>query len=457
MPRKKCLMLLIFILSLSGILKINAAAAGPASGTCGPNAKWTYNGGTLTISGYGKMYDDIDDDEIFVGTSQWKDMGLTVKKVVIEPGITNIGKGAFTLNNDLKEVFIASTVKSINKYAFYKCTKLQKVTMKEGLKIIDKGAFQGCASLKTINIPEGVTTIDEDAFSLCSSLQKITMKKGIKTIGFNAFVGCDSLKTISIPEGVTTIDEGAFSGCDKLKKVTMKKGVRTIGDGAFDWCSSLESVNIPEGVTRIGIGAFMWTALKKVTIPSTVKSIGECAFGDCVSLKSVTVKSKKVKYIGNDVFGARETYVEHYGLSMDDDNDVKSCRNLNIELQGYKNSTTEKYALKNSLPFRYIGRKALTKIKVNKPRTFSNKLSVSWKKYGKARKYEIMMSNDKNFMAGSHTKKVSSSQNKASVKINTKKTYYLRVRSWETLNGKVRPCRWSDVYIIKGKKVSKVS
>ena len=92
-----------------------------------------YEDGTLNISGTGAMKDYyyIDNRSSVYGNS-------SVKKVVIEDGVTSIGN-----------------------YAFYECRNLTSVTIPDsGVTSIGNYVFDGCGSLTSITIPDSVTSID---------------------------------------------------------------------------------------------------------------------------------------------------------------------------------------------------------------------------------------------------------------------------------------------------------
>ena len=61
------------------------------SGTCGTNLTWSLDDeGVLTISGEGKMANYTEDS-----TAPWYSKRTQIKNVVIEDGVTSIGKYAF--------------------------------------------------------------------------------------------------------------------------------------------------------------------------------------------------------------------------------------------------------------------------------------------------------------------------------------------------------------------------
>lgn len=101
-----------------------------ASGTCGENLTWNFeeSTGTLTISGTGAMEDFIYDD----GSGRfpfWFTYFQSIENVVIEDGITTIGKGAFPLCDSLTSVTIPDSVTAIENEAFHGCKSLTSVTI----------------------------------------------------------------------------------------------------------------------------------------------------------------------------------------------------------------------------------------------------------------------------------------------------------------------------------------
>ena len=272
-----------------------------ASGTCGDNLTWKLDDeGTLTISGKGAMTEWVNSNNSY--SAPWKTYSNTINKVVIQPGVTSIGKDAFSGCKNLRSITIPEGVTRIGSNAFWACFDLTSITIPEGVTRIEWSAFQGCSSLTSITIPEGVTSIGGSAFQGCSSLTSITIPKGVTSIGGSAFEECSSLTSITIPKGVTSIWSFTFSGCSSLMSITIPEGVTSIEDSAFYECSSLMSITIPEGVTSIEYGAFeACRGLTSVTIPESVTSIGKHAFDGCENLKSITIPEGVTK-IGDGLF-----------------------------------------------------------------------------------------------------------------------------------------------------------
>lgn len=111
----------------------------------------------------------------------------TMKSLVIEDGIKEIGTGAFGRCTSLESVVIAGSVKCIPLFAFMGCRSIRKVEIKSGVKIISEAAFSKCKLLSNISLPDGLTTIEKFAFAECRSLLSINIPNSVKTIGDHAF------------------------------------------------------------------------------------------------------------------------------------------------------------------------------------------------------------------------------------------------------------------------------
>ena len=221
------------------------------SGYCGgdgfTNVSYTYveSTGTLTISGkrYMRSYASSSD-------TPWYAYSSSIKKVVINNGVTSIGSCAFKGCSGLTSVTIPNSVTSIGDEAFYNCSGLTSVT-----------------------IPNSVTSIGESAFEGCTGLTSVTIPNSVTSIGQRAFMNCSGLTSITIPNSGTSIGNGTFYYCTGLTSVTIPNSVTSIGTYAFDGCTGLTSVTIPNSVTRIG------------------NSTGNGAFEDCTGLTSMTVEA----------------------------------------------------------------------------------------------------------------------------------------------------------------------
>jgi uncharacterized protein YjdB/uncharacterized protein YkwD len=128
------------------------------TGTIG-NLSWKLVDGVLTITGSGSMTDFSD-----TAVPGWNDFRADITSVVVENGVTNIGRRAFNGCTGLTEVSLPESVKEIGAEAFYGCTSLTTVTLSEGLTDIYRNAFANCSALANITIPKSVEHVWSHAF-----------------------------------------------------------------------------------------------------------------------------------------------------------------------------------------------------------------------------------------------------------------------------------------------------
>lgn len=245
---------LLVILALGLLLSICVPTFAAEEGTCGPDATWRYEDGTLTISGTGPV------TELLV-----YDLKNYIKHVIVEPGITSLPNSAF--------------------YDW----PLHDIILPEGLKRLGSNAFLDCRNLSAIQLPTTLTDIGESAFR-ATSLTGITIPDGVIRLPSMLFMDCAKLLRVTLPEGLTEIGSYAFQGCEKLTKITLPNSLKTIENDAFSGCISLESIVFPENLTTIPYGAF-WGCenLEHVTFSPKTVHIFDDAFYNCTSLLSVNI------------------------------------------------------------------------------------------------------------------------------------------------------------------------
>ena len=287
---------------------------------------------------------------IAVPAERWADL----TEVVIEDGVTEIGKDVFQGCVGLTKVAIPDSVKKIGTWSFYMCKGLKNVDIPANMEIGDSSfrqsgleqvtvsggsvgnyAFHRSEDLKKITV--NCETIGEEAFSGCDYLTDITLGENVKTLGDKAFYTCDALERVEIPSTVTDIGEKTFYSCPALKEAiiragtvkagtfyncqalttlvisdnatldasftaanayaketleTVKIGKGEIGNSAFSNCTRLTTVELGDGVTSIGTSAFLkCKQLSSIAIGSGVTSIGTSAFSGCTALTNANIGS----------------------------------------------------------------------------------------------------------------------------------------------------------------------
>ncbi len=294
------------------------------SGYCGAeaggkNLTWKLNDlGTLTISGQGEM---VDFDDVWSGGAEWHSSRFlreTIKNVIIDEGVTSVGKNAFNYCEGIENVKLPSTLTSIGEYAF---------------------AYTG---LKTITIPKGVTSVASYAFGWSSaSIKEIHCEAAIKPQGwdFNWNGTSATVYWAGVPladsgycggEGdganlVWTLDNNGLltiSGQGKMKdyesswsvpwrthnlkisSVKISDNVSSIASYAFADLKKLETITIPKRVESVGMYIFGWSsdlALKEIHCEAKIKPLG---WDEQWNGTAATVYWDGVPMLGNGYIGS---------------------------------------------------------------------------------------------------------------------------------------------------------
>ena len=209
----------------------------------GDDITWNYDdvSKTLTISGNGKMIDFSED-------APWKKDENIVKecrKIVLEDGIKSVGANAFSFMK-FQEIVMGKDVCEIGTLAFAAPnTDLQSIVVstentayqsdghtlysKDGKMIV---CYAGGNVLEELTVPAGVEQILPYAFCGARHLKKISLPDSLQTIGEMAFA-LTGLEKITIPKSVTKMDDQALGGSSKLKEITFLGNVDEMSDDVF--------------------------------------------------------------------------------------------------------------------------------------------------------------------------------------------------------------------------------
>ena len=250
------------ILAFCLVLSISPSAVAAEEGSCGPNATWRFEDGTLTISGSGLVTDLC-----------WYDFHNQIQKVVVEPGIINLPENAFQDCEFLTDVTLPEGFAHIGAFAFHNCRSLGTIQFPDTLSRIGQHAFSN-SGITGITIPGRVGRIDNGTFDGCEKLLHVTLEEGVTFIGTLAFSNCKNMTEIILPESVNVIETKAFEGCSNLQSIVLPEHVTVISAQAFQGCNSLASVTLSPKTTTIDYNAFAQCyALRSITLPPSVHTI----------------------------------------------------------------------------------------------------------------------------------------------------------------------------------------
>ena len=258
------------LLSFNAAADFSAFAADENSGSCGVNATYTYDEDTATITVSGKG---------LIKASSFE-FNKDVERLVINEGITGIGREAFYSCDRLFDISLPSTLLYIGDYAFAYCTSLPSIEIPEGVTSIRSYTFESAQSLNNVVLPSTVNVIGDCAFENCSSLKSITIPASVGKIGADAFADCNknlviksTCNSCAAQYANTNKIKASLTGC-KNKSVTTK--ATTTKNGKIEKkctvCGNVVSSTVIPKVSSIKLSSVSYTYDGKAKTPTvTVK------------------------------------------------------------------------------------------------------------------------------------------------------------------------------------------
>lgn len=327
----------------------------------------------------------------------------------------------------LKKIVIPSSVKSINKIK-YKTDRADACdmhvdTIEIAPKDFDANSLYALGSSLGKNItieslmkllPDQITYKDHMYITKDHGLLKydgkdanVEIPEEITWIAPEAFYRNETLKNVKLPSKITTIEENTFYGCSELEAVIIPDQVTMIGKSAFDECTVLKSVTFGKSLKVIKDQAFASVNIRNFTIPSGIQKIETGAFAGINQIGTVTFEGS-TKYVAADAF------MNSTGIKL-------------VYKKGIKEAQTE-------LSYDYIIAR----------KNGNNKVRTTWQPVSGANGYQLKFSTDKKFKKVLKTVMVKKNVLNATTYVkNKKKTLYIKVRPYQTINKKNVYGRWS--------------
>ena len=327
----------------------------------------------------------------------------------------------------LKKIVIPSSVKSINKIK-YKTDRADACdmhvdTIEIAPKDFDANSLYALGSSLGKNItieslmklfPDQITYKDHMYITKDHGLLKydgkdanVEIPEEITWIAPEVFYRNETLKNVKLPSKITTIEENTFYGCSELEAVVIPDQVTMIGKSAFDECTVLKSVTFGKSLKVIKDQAFASVNIRNFTIPSGIQKIETGAFAGINQIGTVTFEGS-TKYVAADAF------MNSTGIKL-------------VYKKGIKEAQTE-------LSYDYIIAR----------KNGNNKVRTTWQPVSGANGYQLKFSTDKKFKKVSKTVMVKKNVSNATTYVkNKKKTLYIKVRPYQTINKKNVYGRWS--------------
>ena len=451
-------------------------------------------------SQYGNIYyEEKEDGTIEITDCDDSVISIDIPSAIDGKSVTSIGNNAFYSCKNLVNVTIPDSITSIGNNAFEYCTSLKSVIIPGSVKSIGNAAFNRCESLMNIeviknnsnyfsqdgvlfdknktkliqypignkriayDIPNGVKSFGDCAFDSCSTLKNITIPDSVTSIGWGVFSGSTSLTNIDVSENNLNYSsyEGVLFNKNKTELIkypignertsyNIPAGVINFGD-VFSDCKNLVNITIPNSVTNIGVGAFWQCAnLASITITNSVTSIGNYAFYDCKNLKDIYYYGTQSEWNNISVGSNNEYFINatiHFSSAP---TPTPAPAPTPTPSPAPTPAPTQPIATPNATV------KAVAKpksAKIKKVKAAKKAVSVEWKKVSGVKGYQVQVATDKKFKKNKKTATVKKQKTtKVTIKkLKAKKKYYVRMRTYKTVNDKKVYSSWSKVKTIKTK------
>ena len=233
--------------------KATAVLAYGEVGAQGNNVTWTLtDDNVLTLSGEGATADYSTspgwDDPGRHGPWWYSEYANRVTTVVVEEGITHLGKCLFEGDTSLTSAELPDSLETLGDRVFCSCNltelpNLGKVTE------IPSHAFVDNPLSETLTIPDGIETIGDNAFKSCDNVKNVILPKTVTYVAHHAFCECP-VKTLVQP---AALHLGYSFNYNDLDTLTLIGPPVTFSHGFLLYLASHVEVLIPSGCSYAGL------------------------------------------------------------------------------------------------------------------------------------------------------------------------------------------------------------
>ncbi len=166
------------------------------------------------------------------------------------PSLEKLGAYTFFNASSLERVTFGDNALTVGTYTFAR-TPIKTVSLGKALISIGEGAFYECRSLQTLTLPDTVRKVDSFAFYGCSKLSKVEGLENVESFAGYSFYGT-GLQTLHL-NNAKYIGEAAFAE-GRYTALAMAVAERVESFAFFG--GQAATVVIPKTLTSIGYGAF---------------------------------------------------------------------------------------------------------------------------------------------------------------------------------------------------------
>ena len=171
-----------------------------------------------------------------LGTYCFRETGLT--NLTIPMSVTTIGDDILIENEALKSLEVVEgnanfkTVDNVlyeqkngspyRTIAYAPAAPATAIEILEGTELIDKNTFYHADNLLNISLPRTLKTISKDAFFWCQNLKELHLPDNVETVQANAIVGC-GIKKLTIGKKLNYVSSLTFDDCTYLNTITISE------------------------------------------------------------------------------------------------------------------------------------------------------------------------------------------------------------------------------------------
>lgn len=280
-------------------------------------------------------------------------------------------------------------------------------------------------------------------FSGCNLLEEIELPEGVNSFGLCVFGGCTSLKKVVIPASVTKLNTKMFGNCDALTTVIFKgdKCPEIVGDVfnkvpkdnlVFCINDNATGFDTNEVVAKSAGHIFKTTNKAATSCIDPAKEIYTCILhSDCE--KNYVITKDALNHVAGKA--VRENILNATMKRAGKYDSVVYCSVCKKELSR-TTKTTKKIT---------VSRSSIKRLK----RKGKNSITLTINRAKSVSGYEIVYSSNRSF-AGKKLKVIKNAKmSKVTISKLQKKTYYVRIRSYKKVNGKIYRSVWSKVKKIR--------
>ena len=385
-----------------------------------------------------------------------------LESISIPESVTSIGSYSFC-GTGLKSMNIPKNVSSIGYYAFSASESITNIMVSA-----DNAAFCSVdgvlfnkAKTTLVSYPSGkvgaytipttVTNIAYCAFTSATKLTSVIVPSGVQEIGYDTFAWCDALESATLPNTIKTIAEGGFRYCTSLKDIYFSgteaewKNVSIDNHGHGN--QTLLNVNIHYNSLAC---SHDYKCIKTVAATYSAEGYKQYKCSKCsetykttiAKLKRTSLSKAKVTGISDKTYTGKALTQKSIKVKLGSAT-LKSGTDYKISYKNNKSIGTASVTITGT--GKYSG--TITKtFKIN-PKTASLKtvksakkaqLFVAWSKDSKVSGYQILLATNSKFTKGKKTVTIKGykTTSKTIKSLKSKKTYYVKIRSYKTVSGK---------------------